>query len=242
MKNVVLITRPEDDAADIAYAVNQKKFLAFCEPFLNIVFEEKKLSDLEKYGALIFTSANGVRAFYQNSDVRNIPAFCVGENTLEEVRKGGFDTYRSARGNIDDLIEMLEGEEIDGPYLYIRGKEISKPLVDAVPGKQIEEQVLYHTEIPKKMTVNCVGLIKDATFSHVMFFSKRTAETFAALIDKEEAPETLREGLKSTKALCLGDSMIECLSVLPWEDIKVAERPDRDGILDLLDKEIPQED
>lgn len=232
MKNVVLITRPEDDAVAIAYAINQKKYSAFCEPFLDVVFHDTDLPNLENYKALIFTSSNGVRAFVQKSDVRNIPVFTVGDNTLEKVRRHDFAKYKSAQGNIDDLIAMLADENIEGAALYVRGEHISTPLKGAVAGLDVDEITLYHTEKPKEISVNCLDLLREATFSHVLFFSKRTAETFVELISGDEHAVS---GLNHTKALCLGDSMIECLSVLPWQEIVVAAQPNRDGLLELLE-------
>ena len=231
MKNVVLITRPEDDSTTIAYAVNQKKYLAFCEPFLDVVFYDTELPNLENYGALVFTSANGVRAFVLKSERRDIPVFTVGDNTLEEVRCHDFATYKSAQGNVDDLINMLADENIEGSALYIRGEHISKQLDGAVSGLDINEFTLYRTEKPQQISPNCLDLLRQGIFSHVLFFSARTAETFVALISGDVQAVS---GLKRTKALCLGDSMIECLSVLPWQDIMVAAEPNRDGLLDLL--------
>lgn len=229
MKNVVLITRPEDDALDIAYAVNQKGQTAFCEAFLNVVFHDQKLPNLENYKALIFTSANGVRAFVQKSDARDIPVYTVGDQSLAEVRQYDFKNYKSAQGGVDDLAAMLEAEGIDGQALYVRGRDISKTL--DIEGLKIEEITLYHTEKSEEISPNCLDLMEMGVFSHVMFFSKRTAESFTALL---EGKSKAIAGLKGTKALCLGDSMLECLSVLPWAEIVVAKQPDRDGMLDLL--------
>ena len=213
MKDVVLITRPEDDSTAIAYAVNQKGYPAFCEPLLDVVFYDIDLPDLKNYAALVFTSANAVRAFVQKSDVRHIPVFTVGDNTLEEVRRHDFQKYKSAQGDVDDLITLLSAEQIDGAALYVRGEVVSRPLQGMVEGLKIDEIILYHTEKAGKISQNCLELMADGTFSNVLFFSARTAETFADLVKGETLA---KEGLKGTKALCLGDSMVEYLSVLPW--------------------------
>lgn len=237
MKDVVLITRPEDDATAIAYAVNQKGLLAFCEPFLDVVFHEKKIENIQEYGALVFTSANAVRAYNLYNEEKDIPVFCVGDNTQEEAQAAGFKNSKSARGGVEELTAMLSEEKSDKPFLYLRGKEITQPLVDTIPSIDIEEQIVYYTQTPEKISPNCADLLQEEAFSYIMFFSKRTAETFVSLLGKEEEGEAIQEALKRTKALCLSGSMLECLSVLPWKDIIVAKRPERQAILDLLETE-----
>lgn len=231
MKNIVLITRPEQSAAQTAYAVNQKNYQTFCEAFLDVVFHDVTVPDLEEYGALVFTSANAVQAFILKSDRRDILAYCVGEQTLMAVRHAGFDRYKSAKGKVSDLIQMLGKEEIDRKILYCRARDIAHPL--EVENKEIAEIILYHTEKSEEISKNCLNLLTKSAFSHVLFYSARTAENFTALIQKYQ----LENSLNQCEALCLGDSMIKCIENLQWKHIKVATTPDPMGMLQLLEKE-----
>jgi uroporphyrinogen-III synthase len=236
MKNVVLITRPEEDATAIAYALNQRGYTAFCEPFLEIHDVDADLPDLNKYNALVFTSANGVRAFCRISGRRDIPVYTVGDNTLAEARRFQFEHYKSAKGDADDLAALLSSEQKDQPVLYIRGQNVSKSLSELAPDVHFDEVVLYQSAEPEKISANCLDLFLDGAFSHILFFSVRTAESFVKLVGKEQESGRMEEALKRTKALCLGPSMIECLSVLPWQEIAVATSPDREAMLDLLEQ------
>lgn len=230
MKNVVLITRPEDSAAKTAYALHQKGYLTFCEPFINVVFHDVVLPNLAGYSALIFTSANAVRAFTLKSVRRDIMAYCVGDNTLQAVREAGFDHYKSAQGKVSDLIKMLEKESIEGKILYVRARDVAHPLV--VEGKDIEEIIFYHTEKTKEISQNCLELMSQGVFSYILFHSKRTAEIFVDLVEENG----VKNSLNQCEALCLGDSMVECLTNLQWKRIAVAPTPDRQGMLQLLEK------
>ncbi len=229
MKNIVLITRPEDSAAETAYAVNQKGYLTFCEPFLEVVYHDVELPELNPYTALIFTSANAVQGFVRNSQRRDIVAYCVGEQTAQAVRQAGFKAYQSAQGKVSDLIKLIENEPIEGKILYLRARDMAQPF--KVRGKDIAEITLYHTEKSKEISQNCLDLMEAGAFSHVLFYSARTAQTFVELVEKYK----VKQGLKQCKALCLGDSMIEYVTNLQWKDVMVAKTPDHQGMLHLLE-------
>lgn len=231
MKNIVLITRPEDSAAETAYALNQKGYLSFCEPFLEVVFHDVELPDMQPYDALVFTSANAVQAFILKNDQRDMIAYCVGEQTLIAVRQAGFKKYKSAQGKVSDLIEMIKNEPIKDKILYVRARDIVQPFT--VEGKDVEEITLYHTEKTKEISQNCLDLMKAGAFSSVLFYSARTAQIFVELAEKHG----IKECLKQCKALCLGDSMIEYVTNLQWKNVAVAKTPDREGMLQLLENQ-----
>lgn len=232
MLRSVLITRPEADAKEIAALVEEKNYQVVCEPFLEVIYHKTSLPDSSAYGGLVFTSANAVRAFCQNSTERDLSVFTVGDYTALEAKAAGFEKISSASGNIDDLEALLSQSPSERPYLYIRGEHISKKLDINDPKITIEEAVLYHTEKKQDISDQSLALLAEGAFSHILFFSTRTAESFVDITHKREG---LSEGLKSSKALCLADSMLQCLSVLPWADVQVAGHPTRQGLLALLD-------
>jgi len=229
MEDVVLITRPEESAAETAYLLNQKGYLTFCEPMMDVVFHESALPDLDQFNALVFTSANAVKAYMLKTDRRDIMAYCVGDTTLQAVRKAGFVACKAAQGKVDDLIQLLEKETIDGEILYIRARDITQNL--AVNGKQVSEFILYHTEKTKEISKNCLDLLENGSISKVLFYSPRTSETFVEMVEKYG----VKNALKQCQALCLGDPMIECITQLQWKHIHVAPSRDRDGMLQLLE-------
>ncbi len=231
MGGMVLITRPEEDAKSIADDIVQKGYGVFLESFLTVVFDGEIIPDISRYSGLIFTSKNGVRAFCAQEKNRDLLVFTVGKNTADEARKVGFLDIKSADGDVSSLSVLLSDYPAKKPYLHIRGEHIARPIQSQNKGVQIEEKVLYHTEKIDKISKECAEIIQKNGLSHVLFFSKRTAESFVSAI----CTYGLEAGFKRTKALCLGDSMIESLSVLPWDEIIVAARFNRDGMLALLD-------
>lgn len=227
MRGRVLITRPEADCGAIAAAVQKKGYDVLCQPFLHVHYDEFSCPDLSQYDSLIFTSANGVRGFCAGSNQRDIDVLAVGDQTAMEAEKAGFKTVISAQGKVDDLAAYAQPEK---SYLYVRGEYVSQNLKVLCPNVRIDEIIAYHTEKIKK--IESEALFEPSnTFSHVLFFSKRTAEAFAEYIRAQGQENSVVRA----RALCLGDGMVECLSTLPWSAVEVAEIPNREGILALLD-------
>ena len=225
LKGNVLITRPFEDAQRIGDLVNAKNYSPYYVPFLNVVLHKKDMSALDGYGGLIFTSRNGVRAFCANSDNRTLPALVVGDATKHMALEYGFKDVQSAQGNVEALKDLILKNVSDKPYLYVRGQEITQDL----DGYNVVSKILYHTDMNKKIDDKLCQDIGAGGFDYAMFFSNRTAQAFVAYVQENE----LCEGLKETKALCLGASMVKSVSVLPWKSTEVAVKPEAISVIDL---------
>ena len=65
------------------------------------------LAPLEGVQGLLFTSANGVRAFCEASARRDLTAWCVGPATLKAAQLAGFTTCEHGDGNSEDLADLV---------------------------------------------------------------------------------------------------------------------------------------
>ena len=234
MSSQVLITRPEVDADETAEILKQRGYDSFKESFLDVIYDDIEFPDLEKFDAVIFTSCQGVRAFCKNTNKRDISVYTVGDRTAEEASKNNFQNIQSAAGDLKDLIGLLEQVGQNKSLFYCRGREVSTSIVELLPYMNIEEVISYHTEKKQQISDDCVQLLLKASFSHVLFYSKRTAESFVDAIQAHPQKTALLDGLKAAKALCLGSSMVEYLSVLPWNSVEVADQPHQESLMALL--------
>ena len=85
-----LVTRPEEDARAIAAELRAQGIETILAPMLSIVQRRDPKIDLSGIQALLFTSANGVRAFAAASGARDLPVFAVGDATAGAARNAGF--------------------------------------------------------------------------------------------------------------------------------------------------------
>lgn len=227
MRGKVLITRPIEDAQDVSFAIKRKDYDVVCAPFLAVVLHDKILTNLENYSGVIFTSRNAVRAFCKNATERNLSVWTVGNSTKELALEMGFKDVQSAGGTVKNLKDIILKANNIKPLLYVRGQDISKE----IDHENIHEEILYHTDMIKKIDENIEHQISLSEFSHILFFSARTAQAFVNFANNAK----ISHGLKQTKALCLGDSMVSFVSVLPWKSVEVAQKPNRESLLKLLD-------
>ena len=226
-RGTVLITRPDGDSRQISNDIKAKGYDVLCVPFLNVILHEQQMDDLESYAGLIFTSRNGVRAYCQNTQKRDLPVWVIGDATADIARAEGFSNIHNAKGDVQDLEKILKNGRSETPFLYIRGRDVARD----IEGKNIQEKVLYHTEKIEQIDNAVMDSIEAGDFSHITFFSTRTAQAFIECVEAAG----IKNGLRRTKALCLGDSMLKSLSVLPWRSIEAADAPNRKSLLTLLD-------
>lgn len=228
----ILITRPRAEAETLAAEVTVRGFVPLIEPLLEIVLLDAALPDLQEYAALVFTSANGVRAFAETSQDRALPVFAVGAATADAARQAGFHTVREAGGTAERLNDLLAAQSWppDAKLLHISGADVARDL--SVPGLTVERLALYKAEQAAALSPECLETIDKSELAAALFYSPRTAETFVSLCGRAGRVERV----STIKALCLSDSVVKCLRDLPWQDVQAAKSPDNTGILALLDE------
>src|SRR5262245_7483271 len=88
-------------------------------------------SDIAGMQALLFTSANGVRASARKITDRTLPALTVGDATARAARDAGFSDVRSAGGDVAAL-SALANTSLNpkgGTLLYLSGADVAADLV-----------------------------------------------------------------------------------------------------------------
>lgn len=228
----ILLTRPRQESEKLATEIAARGFQPVIEPMLDIVPLEFSLPDLKRFAAIAFTSGNGVEIFSQRMIERGLPVYAVGDATAMKAEEAGFFDVRSAGGRVEDLNRMLAGAGFapGTKILHISGRDVAGDV--AAPGVAVERAVVYHAENPESLSDACRGMLDGGRIAAAMFFSPRAAGAFAGLIEKCG----LRQRLKPVKALCISDSVVKSLSDLPFSEKRTAPRPDKEGMMALLDE------
>lgn len=239
---IIVIARTIENSADLVQAVEGLGFTPLVEPVLAIDYVDNGWPEIAAGRTLIFTSANGVRAFARKSDERDYLVYTVGRNTAEEARKCGFGLIESAEGTVEDLAELL----LDAPQtalrspIYIHGEDVSQdlPAILLQKGLKIEKFTGYKANSAQNLSINLLKALDDRAVRGIMFFSARGGRAFSELVEQYGRMRRLR----ATKALCLSESVLKSVSVLPFQQTLVADRPDRYGMMRLLEQISVSED
>lgn len=229
-----LLTRPEEDSRKLAQSLRDLGHKVSTAPLLKIEYFDRIKIDLDNFQGVLFTSANGVRAFVRNSQNRGIACYAVGDATATEATEAGFQTVFSAGGDVDKLgslvIRTLKPE--DGSLLHISGKDTAGNLSGILDraGFQISRKQLYKAVKASKLSENAQELIKSGKITHIPLYSPRTAKAFAQLIGAAD----LQDYLTKITVLCLSPAVSDVISSLNWQKILTASRPDHYNLFNMI--------
>jgi len=260
-----LVTRPEAVAAPVAEALRARGLRVTVEPMLTIrprpAGALDPTGDLAGVQALLFTSANGVRAFAAQTAERNLPVLTVGDATAAAARAAGFDRVESAAGDVHSLADLVRArlDPEAGSLLHVAGSVVAGDLAGllAADGFRLRRAVLYEAIPAERLSPAAAAALAEGAFDLVLFFSPRTAETFARLVrdaagdaaasessdagSVESRAERLTAGCARAEAICLSPAVAAAARRLPWRRVRIADRPDLPAMLDLVDTAVAEQ-
>jgi uroporphyrinogen-III synthase len=234
----VLVTRPAEDARRTIGKITARGMEALAAPVLEIVpldtFEIP-----ENPAAILLTSANAVSAVADRegtAELLPLPVFTVGERTAEAARQAGFTDVRSAGGDVGDLIalvrRMLEPEE--RPVVYFSGRDISFDLDGALrqAGYDAKRIVVYEARAADAFSAEVRQALQDGEVEAVLFYSPRSARTFAALAENAG----LSDRLADIRALALSERVGALAKTFGFRDVLIAATPEEPALLAALEE------
>ncbi len=235
---LIWIPRPHEDADQMASALTGIGARPLVAPLLSIVFSDEE-PDLAEIKGLLFTSANGVRAFANASGDRTLPVYAVGPRSAEVARETGFTSVSVAGGNVDLLADHVAASRSpsDGMLLHIAGTERAGDLVQALEkhGFAVRRQVFYSAEAATELPEDVLHALQTRTLDACAIFSPRTASLIVSLVKKAG----LEDSLKHVTALCLSDNVSTNASALNWCTRVVSSKPDGEAMLQLIREVFP---
>jgi uroporphyrinogen III methyltransferase/synthase len=175
---------------------------------------DEALLQLKRYDWVIFTSANGVKFFFERLkelklDIRTMHKAriaAIGPKTAETLEEKGLivealpDEYK-AEALVEHLRPLVKaGEEVLLPRANIARKVLADELVKM--GLRVTEVDAYDTEIGAEDVSEVLRLLEDGALHVITFTSSSTVRNFV------EAVRTVREDvealLEKTKVVCIG--------------------------------------
>lgn len=231
----VVIARASEDNEELSEAITAAGFKPLSEPVMGIEYLDIVLPEIQPDTPLVFTSANGVKAFTRLSDARSNPVYTVGRNTADEARRAGFSRIETAAGTVDDLVDILLKACVERAVqpLYVRGEDVSKDLKAILAARQIAcgELTAYRSVPAQNLSLKLLKALDAREVEGILFFSVKGGSVFSDLIEQYDRAARMR----TTKALCISQAVLQSVSVLPFGGSFVADTPDRYGMIKLLE-------
>lgn len=235
-----VITRPHDDDDELAEALKKRGFRPFAEPLLTIEFLPGPALSRSLYQSVLLTSGNGARALAARlgDDLalwNDLPVFTVGDATARAAREAGFRQVTSAGGAVDSLAALVRSclKPSNGALLQIAATDLAGDLQGQLTaaGFTIDKQNLYRARPVAALSATLIDQWRRHQIGAVLFFSPRTAATFASLA----TAQGLAEDCGNVVAACLSAAVAARLGDLPWRSVQVADRPTQAALLASLD-------
>lgn len=229
----VLLTRPRPDAEPFAELLNAHGHEAVIAPLLTIapVAEAHDRLHLAGVQAVLFTSANGVRAFAAATPRRDLRVLAVGPASAAAARGEGFAQVESADGDVEALAALAVARlrPDDGALLHAAGTVTAGDLQGrlAAAGFDVRRVQLYEARTVEGLPETLGTALSRGDLDAAAFFSPRTAETFVRLVR-----DARMEGYcAAVTAVCLSDAVAAGVRGIQWAAVRVAVRPDGDALL-----------
>ena len=176
----VLLTRPLEHSRALAESLKAAGLEPMIWPLTRIVTTATMLHIPARTEALLFTSANAVRAFATLAERRDLPTLCVGEATAMSAREAGFNDCASANGDARDLADLARKTGLR-EFFHPRGRDTASDLKGwlAATGHTVTEVVLYRADEAGRPPAPVAAALVGGRVDLVTIWSRRGGEILA---------------------------------------------------------------
>ncbi len=227
----ILITRAEPGASQTEARIAALGLHAVKSPVLEIrARSDESLPDLSRLSGLVFSSANGVRAFADRSADRRLDAWCVGPATAAAARAAGFAQVHESAGNAVDLAKFIVANSApsSGPLLHIANIAAKGDLKRTLEahGYKVVFAPLYEMRGTDSLSRAAIQVLREDRATIVLIHSAKGAEAFARFCARDHSERLTVVAISAAAA--------QPLAFLHPSAVHVAANPNEDSLLDTL--------
>lgn len=232
----LIITRPKEDAAELAKTLTAKGHRSLIEPMLSIEPVLKNQKSLQvalkrEPQAILATSRYALSVFAGMSKIRDIPILAAGAATASHARELGFKVKATGGGTARSLIviarKLCTPEK--GRLLYLRGADITVDIASALKqdGFTCDSVIVYRALATKQFSKQLCSAISQGKATGALFFSERTAAAYVKLTKKYN----LKDAHQGLTAFSISNNIAITLEGLPWRAVLTATLPTTKSLL-----------
>lgn len=220
----ILITRPIEEALELATTIKNLNHDPVISPLFEIVFFDNiKEDSFANYDAIIITSRNALKAI-SNIKNKNLQFLILGRKTTEIAKSLGFNNVKFSGINAEELKEYIQGYN---KLLYLSGVDVSNNFTSLK--KTIDRQIVYNAKRLEKIPSEFFEFIKFGQKKMVLFFSKRSSRSFLELIQKNH----LEPYCKNLIAISLSKKIADNIKNICYKSY-IAKEPTLDSMIESI--------
>ena len=238
----ILVTRPQPDNETTAAALRAKGFGVLQAPMLR--FEPVAFHDdaEARYGAVIVSSANAIRAIeaHLTRQLLALPLFAVGERTAQAARHAGFGDVAVAEGNVAALRELILASvraktlKKASTLLYLAGADLAGDLAGELGerGFNVVTHTTYRMIPVLRLPQETCEAFAANRIEAVLHYSRRSARAF---LDAVRAAGVEISALAIPQC-CISDAVAQIVRDVGATQVLVARSSDESGLFEALDR------
>ena len=229
MKQALLL-RAREDAARSAEKLRALGYTPILSPVLDIKATHARIPAGD-YDAVLASSAKGIEAVADFSQLAALPFHLVGAKTAAVARTRGLSPQIVA-GAAEAILPLLRDAYVKpAHFLYLAGRD-RQPTLEAglrAAGHRITAVDVYEAQAATVLTDAAIDALRDRTIDVALHYSRRSVDIFQRLVEAE----SLTPALGSIRQLALSAEVAAPLRALGLS-VEVATSPDEAGLLALL--------
>lgn len=196
----VLVTRSRSQASELSKAIEELGGEPFEFPTIEIKdpdFQQLDgaIGNIEAYNWIIFTSVNGVNAFFKrliksDKDIRNLincNICAVGPKTKEVLEEKGLKVqYMPGEYKAEAIIQSLENKVKKGDKILLPRADIGRRILPQALsdlGAEVDDVVAYKTEKSNSHGKLLYEMLKNKEVHIITFTSSSTVKNLVELLD-----------------------------------------------------------
>lgn len=213
-----IITRAKDQAKEFSSLLRKKGAIVLEFPVIS--FEQppdlslltEAIKNLGKYNWIIFTSVNGVKAFWENlphyinlNNFQNLQYAAIGPATKKALKERGISVSLVPKDKFQaegilNLFSDMQGQKV----LIPRAEEARDTLIDGLreKGAIVDEVTAYQTVCPNRINMRILNHIKNHEVHAITFTSPSTVRNFVDILHKNKVDPHLI--LEQVIIACIG--------------------------------------
>jgi uroporphyrinogen-III synthase len=240
----LLVTRPEPECERTAALLRGRGHEVLLMPLLRIEPIRHAELGVGPWAAVLFTSANAVRAVASHgrfSELADLPVYTVGRRTQAAAAVAGFRSIMSADGDVNALVSLIAaklpvaavvGAAKNFPLLYCAGEDRAGDLAGALQlrGLHIETALVYRASVVAGLTPDVRAALAAGAIDAVLHYSARTAAAFVAAATLAGIGDFSIQ----TRHFCLSAQVAAPLAAAGAKAIEIASEANEQALLALI--------
>ena len=218
----ILITRPLIDSEDLMGKLFSLGHKIIHIPTLKISPILSEPVDLNKFDAVIFTSANAIRNLKVINKEKNKLCFCVGSITEKIARQSGYINTLSAGGTVNALKNLIiNSNKINekSKIAYFCGDNVAYDLDLELKkeGLKINKIINYKSEKITDLNDQNKKIISSHSPDIIFVYSLRSGESFIEITRNH----SLYPLMTGSKVMCISEKIASLFKSDGWKKVEV---------------------